>query len=210
MKNKHGYPVGTGFVLEYKGRTLAVTNDHICDLQEDAAQATYTLNGKERILALKKTHVKSPADLCLLEIQTEHSIKGLQLASRYELGEEVMAVGHPAVMPFTLSKGQLIGLHKSNTLLALILSKEDHDYCINKTGTVAVVIQGMVVCIRVSESLHTTVHGLGGSIGSPTVNFFGNVVGVIYAGNDAGWMIAVPKEDLVEMLESYLRSLEAQ
>lgn len=196
---------GSGFAIRYKGMQLVISNDHVCEVLDDRVRAD--INGKSVILG--KTNFLSSVDLCILSVASKSvNLQGLKLASSWRLGQEVMVVGHPAVMPFTLNRGQIISLAESLTLRYPIFNPIDYLNCIKHPGTEAIQHLGMTLCISKAMSLYTTVLGLPGNSGSALIDFWGDVVGVVYAGNRANWLIAVPLEDLVSVLDAYQSSLQ--
>lgn len=196
---------GSGFVIRYKGMQLVISNDHVCEVLDDRVRAD--INGKNVIL--DKTNFLSSVDLCILRVASKSAnLQGLKLASSWRLGQEVMVVGHPAVMPFTLNRGQIISLDESISMRYQIFSEEALSRCLKHPALEVLEYAGMLLCISKTTAIYTTVLGLPGNSGSALVDFWGDVVGVVFAGNKANWLIAVPLEDLVSVLDAYQSSLQ--
>ena len=60
------------------------------------------------------------------------------------------------------------------------------------------------LCIENVMALQTTVVGLPGNSGSPVVNQYGHLIGVLFAGdNQVHWSDLVPLEDIKKLLSAY-------
>lgn len=203
MHTNSGEPFGTGFLIEYNNDLLALTNDHIC---EDLPEHSIATVGTKEVY-LEKTGTKTKEDLCLLKVNNPEGLRGLTLADSVDLGEEIMAVGHPAVMPYTLNRGQVIGESTIPMPEGLIISKENYDNCI-AAGLEVRQVGFYEFCVRMRKAVFTTIKGLPGNSGSPAIDFYGNVVGVIFAVNRAMWLIMVPLASVKELLNSYSESFQ--
>lgn len=199
MHTSEGRKIGSGFLLEHNGELVAVTNNHICENIKDEAVAI-TKNDKE--IRLKKIKSSVDVDLCKLAIISDSKgLKGLKLANKIELGQELMVVGHPAVLPFTLARGQLIGYDKVPIMLGMVFDQASFDKCVKERRGFVVETMFGYICAKEYDGAYTTVMGLGGNSGSATVNFYGDVVGVVFAGNEHGWLILVPLSHIKEFLK---------
>jgi S1-C subfamily serine protease len=222
--------IGSSFQIKYKERTLTVTNHHVCSvLERDARkrarkqteqalkklkkilpeilyklaeksayarlkQAEYPIVGEmmkigdinRKVLFMSKSH-----DICFLEPTGGPAFKlcfleptggpAFKLASSYHRGERISVIGHPRGMKQSITDGRIVGEETS----ALRWLKD--------AGRI--------------RFLTTTAISYPGNSGSPAVNRYGNLVGILFA----GWSIdyvnlnyLVPLEYIKADLESYL------
>lgn len=201
ISNKEKTGGGTGFYVEApSGKTYIMTNAHICVGLRGEAYADIG----DRQVKLSIIEVSQTTDLCLLE--SVGNQQGLKVASSLETGEIMGLVGHPALMPLTLIKGELIGYMD-------VMMPVPPEFCLNNKlgGPWAVkeveVLPGIKIpfCLgEVAKAGQTTLVALGGNSGSATVNFFGNIVGVLFASrSDANWGLVVSLEDINQFLAPY-------
>src|SRR6266853_4157241 len=192
ITNETGNHGGTGFAVKApSGQVLTLTNAHVCEL---FACNLYVRSDTSLPIPLQIIEVSKVSDLCLLS--GIGRLSGLKLASGVDLGEELGLVGHPKLMPLTLSRGQLIGYAN----IAVQVSEEP---CKTEEGMYKNVMSFFgPVCVEINRSALTTIPALGGNSGSPVVNVFGHVVGVLYAGDSRdNWGILIPLEAIQEMMK---------
>lgn len=182
---------GSGFHVKTKsGDTYILTNNHVCNLANDddmvIVHDVLKRALKRRVVKRHKTH-----DLCLVEAMP--GFKGIATANSFYKGEVVTLVGHPSLRPLSLSKGEVIGSRKISLIIGFNLTKER---CFGELYSVTEFAQGNPFLIIMLEQLgvknicyadkleSTMFNGIsyGGNSGSPVVDFYGNVVGVLYAG----------------------------
>jgi hypothetical protein len=171
--------VATTFQLEYKEEQYTVTNLHVCRIPHKMKQHRRNNYNHKRI-GQDKMPISFPPlkdidlvgqyikvgdfdrqiiavsefhDLCLLE--PNPNIKAFKLASSYENGELVRVIGFPRGLSKTIRKGR-------------IFNKDEAYFPWLK---------------RTTEFVHISSIGYPGNSGSPVINKWGNVVGVLFAGN---------------------------
>jgi S1-C subfamily serine protease len=219
IRNERGG--GTGFAIKApSGATYIMTNDHVCEV---AINEVVTIFNNDGDSIQRRIIEHSPyTDLCLIE--GPPGVEGLSVGSEPEVGQIVASVGHPSLMPITLSKGEIIGRTDIVIPIAQILEEEPgmpEDF--NPPGYIRekeckkpknvieeVTLQVLIIqikqkfCLNVTKGAYLTNMVIQpGSSGSPVVNFFGNVVGVVFAGDRAGWGSAVSFNDLNRFLKNY-------
>jgi S1-C subfamily serine protease len=165
---------GTGFVVRnHKGRKYTMTNAHICRLKDKDGFLQYETEegkkGKVKVLEMYELH-----DLCVTE--PVEDLPALSVAKYLDKHESVWLIGHPGLRPLTLENGYFIDYTdinvsgackkiKVDSVLDKILKQYRLNYCTNKYKA------GYVNTIS-----------YGGNSGSPVLNKWGNVIGVLFAG----------------------------
>jgi len=191
---------GTGFFIKTpKGKSVILTNRHVCEtsLDKKTMQAGYKeelLKTRVKILKMSDKH-----DLCAIESFKKR--KGLKLANNVSIEDTVFAIGHPYLENLILSKG----IYVSENIIRLIvkINVRKNDKC---DGKLVPVPQNMFIfnmCVKKYNASRVFLYIRGGSSGSPLVNIFGRIVGVIFAGSrdDNLKNYAVPYRYVKEFLE---------
>jgi len=184
--------VGSSWQVKFQGMRLTVTNNHVCNVvqsvqrRKDRQEAQYKYyvdlvsmpveKAKKRLaqrldqirkkqyqvvgqslkignLNRKILYMSDNHDLCFLEPVGNASFS---LASGVHRGERITIIGHPRGMSQSISDGRIVG-EGSNSLNLL-----------PKAGVVKYLLSTAIAYPGVS--------------GSPAVNRYGNVVGVLFAG----------------------------
>lgn len=192
---------GTGFyITTEKGNTYILTNRHVCEATTTGKMGIVPNTGDA---IYYKTIVKKSEkyDLCVLNAPKK--AKGLGLASDVNIGETIGLVGHPKLQPLTLSRGELIG-YKHITLIDSYNPKEGEcKGTVKKAPPFYALFDIHTICLSSHYSGQITAYSRGGSSGSPLINFYGNIVGVLFAGNpqDQFESYVVPLSSVKEFLK---------
>lgn len=193
LTNKEGTSGGTGFVMKApNGKIYTITNAHVCNIPGNKLYTVLPSGKKVSFKIIKKSRI---TDLCALTPVEGYS--GLSLSDKVYIGETIGVVGHPKLMPLAVTLGELLGYAD----VAVLVSMEP---CTKDVGMYSSIITPFgYICIEtVKKAGLTTLTVRGGSSGSPVVDFFGNVVGVLFAGDELGWGIIVSLSDLRKFLNS--------
>ena len=172
---------GTGFsVKAASGNLYIMTNKHVCEagqkgwmlIKQDEGESVY-----KRIVYKDNKH-----DLCLIEGDKRFS--PLSLGYSPAKGEFIYVVGHPGLRQLTVSSGEYIGFSPVKLLDAVKTRKECRGeiYELNPMEQFFYGIE--FACIRTYVSYATTAVSYPGNSGSPVVNKYGNVIGVLFAGSN--------------------------
>lgn len=215
---------GTGFqVVGPSGTPYIVTNSHVCEYAQKAAedQNFVLVRQSNHWLKRRVLEVDGEADLCLLE--GAPGVPGLRLGSDVKIGDRVAAIGHPHLGPTTLSDGEVVAFTDTEIPHHIMQSgdvKKDKFFGASPQSCnlpknfikkqefflFGIISLGeMNVCmIKETEAIQTNVTIFGGNSGSPLVDMWGNVVGVVFAADTStNWGFAVNLGHLKHLLKDY-------
>lgn len=199
---------GTGFhVRTEKGNDYILTNAHICEMAKDGVILAVTPDGKKRmnrrVLESSDSH-----DLCLVE--PIPGMTGINLASGDpEIGELIGVVGHPALYPLTLSRGEFRGFTEIDLLAGINVKKEEcsgpkQKFIEMPEDSMEAAFGIFNVCIQSFSAGGTSAQIFPGNSGSAAVNFWGNLIGVVFAGDRRGASgFFVPLDEVKKFLLHY-------
>lgn len=199
---------GTGFVVHTdKGNDYILTNAHVCAMSTDGSVLAVTPDGSRR-MPRRIIEVSENHDLCLVE--TIPNLKGVSLAAKGPaIGEIIAVIGHPRLYPLTLSRGEFRGYTIISLLKKINGTKEEcsgaRDKFIEFPPESLESIFGVdSICITEFTAGGTSAQIFPGSSGSPSLNFYGNLIGVVFAGDRSGASgFFVPLEDVKAFLAPY-------
>lgn len=193
---------GTGFhVRSPSGKTYILTNAHVCSIEKDGEVLVTDEN--EHSMIRKVIERSDFTDLCLVE--GVPGTKGLLLGSEPKIGEIVAVIGHPKLMPTTVSRGEIIGQQEIDVIDHVIESKDDKcDLPKNRKDEMDFFFFRLPVCLIHIQAYLSNVVILPGNSGSPVVNFYGHVVAVAFAGDSqSNWGFFVTLKDVKKFLKKY-------
>ena len=197
--------VASSSQIKFKGKRYTLTNHHVCRVAarlmpkkvikrafiiqkgELYIQTTYKkitdkeLIGKKLLIgkrSLKILKLDDEHDLCLMAPDLSKSY--FKLASNYHMGERITVIGHPRGLPQTIREGRLVAYREWVA-----------PWLPNKNPIRSVMISAL---------------SYGGNSGSPILNRFGNLVGVLFAGQSGIHTEAeiVPLEAVKSFLFTYI------
>lgn len=173
---------GTGFhiVGEKTGEQFILTNSHVCEAADPKGLVLVEHNGEKiprKVLEHYEHH-----DLCLVEPLSDHE-GGIDIAGSLDKGEDTIIVGHPSLRQLTLSHGEYIGKEKIQLAKLVDSPKECDGKFVEDLMTL--IMTGKFVCLVSIQTSAISNPSYPGNSGSPVVNKYGNVVGVLFAGNRA-------------------------
>lgn len=174
---------GSGFHVEApSGKTYILTNAHVCGL---------AVNGKIKVVSAAKNitttrkviQVYDSHDLCLVE--PIDGIDGLEVANNSDVSDTIYVAGNPRLVPFSINKGEVIGRRIIEILDAVNITREECDGRYIQLDGFAAMIYGFdSVCLKERDSIEANVISYPGNSGSAVVNGYGNVVAVLFAGDN--------------------------
>lgn len=195
----------TGFIIKAKsGRMVVMTNNHVCGIAENGA-ILGDYRGDTYILKVIKSYPMN--DLCALEAPNT-ATSSLSTALYVKTGETVYMVGHPLLDPLSVRSGELSGLVKISIAVKVNPGPEECTgltyRLIDTSQTIYAFFGVNSICIRELQADSGSIDSLPGNSGSPMLNIYGNVVGVLFAGHESGTRsYSVPLFDL----KAFLRDL---
>lgn len=207
-RKTESYGGGTGFhVKAASGKTYIVTNRHVCGETGEKRDYMYVSAKDDSVVHKVKIIERYPeSDLCLLE--PIEGIEGLEVGSMPVIGQHIAAIGHPNLQPRTLTDGEVVGMESWTIAIGIVgydMKAADCRYKDTFIKTVPInPFTKAPVCFSKNFIMITTALIWHGSSGSPVVDFFGKVVGVMYAvNNDGMWGRAITVADLNALLSKY-------
>lgn len=192
---------GTGFAIEGgSGTQYIVTNKHVCEASKNGwvkIKRDDGLSAFKKILYKDKKH-----DLCLVE--GDKRLSPLDMGGRPNKGDYHYIVGHPGLRQLTVSKGEYIGFDN----VELALPSKTKESCSGQSFELSefeqLVYGAKFVCVYNYLSYGSSAIAHGGNSGSPVVNKYGNVIGVLFAGSQqAGDSYLVPGYEVERVLNNF-------
>lgn len=172
---------GTGFAITAdSGNHYIMTNKHVCEISTNGWVKIKDDNGfsvNKRIIYKDNIH-----DLCLVE--GDKRLDSLEIGGEPSKGDFMYIVGHPGLRQLTVSQGEYIGYADVPMIDDSVTIKTS---CSGKVYDLSPMDQFFMgrewICVRTFKSFATTAVAYGGNSGSPVVNKYGNVIGVLFAGS---------------------------
>ena len=193
---------GTGFFIKgTSGNMYVLTNSHVCRISSD--DVIYIKWGELNPVPRRIIAISGETDLCLIEAGFWKA-SALELAGSYSALEKVISFGFPLSFGFVSSKGVALRYGVSAILEGEIKTELD---LLNCSGPKYKIVKydGQRFCVMIINSTSTSIVTFGGNSGSPVVNFWGNVVGIIFATHvNAGyWGVIVDKDEIEDFIREY-------
>ena len=221
---------GTGFqVTANSGKSYMLTNRHVCNLSKDGTLWA-RISGFTDEHRLKILDNSRDFDLCLLE--PIPGVSGLSLGNNPAIGETIYYVGHPRLQPRTFASGEFSGFDMITVEDGIIGKHIQEKQCKSKDSFIIEMpeslqvlrqitsgsnegIEGAAslgslinstrkvrVCFHKNKGMTTTMMIYAGASGSPIVNSFGQLCGVVYAApRIGGWGYGVTMADVKTILQ---------
>lgn len=188
---------GTGFVVKApSGKSVVVTNDHICDLGEVKADSRLLIEP----FTLTKLTSDDNKDLCVMSAPA--NLSPLEVASEpAHIYQKVYLVGHPHLNQVTITSGRV----RERVVVKLDTEIEAKQCKGANLSLEKVLIFGIfeaVVCQRAFKAVDMTAEALPGNSGSPVVDSLGKVLGVLFAGSE-GASAYIDHDNLTSILSNY-------
>jgi len=199
--------IGSSWQVLYRGVRLTVTNNHVCKVLEKRRRGgainlipnlprfskkptkpekpkkpKFTLIGKSlKIGSLNRKilYVSKNHDICILE---PYGTAYFKLAKFVQRGERITIIGHPRGLPQSISDGRVVG------------SSQKEMPWLPEAGIVTV--------------LRSTAASYPGNSGSPAINRWGRVIGMLFAGYSVDYVninYLVPLDSIRSELEAFIQ-----
>lgn len=175
---------GTGFQINTPQGPKILSNAHVCEgVGGKYAMAHYT-GGKEIVRIERLDDI---TDLCLLSPVGGLSVLDLS-EDEPQLHDTIGVLGHPLLAPQTLSLGRIRG----SQIVEVVVGFLGPEGCKGPGGHSEVIF-----CLRPYVAMLTTARIFPGNSGSPAFNFWGEVVGIVFASNTVtNYGIIIPLKDI--------------
>lgn len=216
---------GTGFqVRAPSGVDYVMTNSHVCNAvnQYDAPENKGTallVDDDGNSIRRRIVAISDETDLCLIE--GAPGVSGLSLGNEPGKGETMTVVGHPHLIPITLSSGDVLGKTDVKVIdhVAAIIDNpflamqvQVNPKCdLPKNEIIEIAIPEEIgggkaqLCADVTYGAYmTSIVIYPGNSGSPMVDYWGRVVGVAFASNQSdNFGQVVSLSDIKDFLAHY-------
>lgn len=186
---------GTGFhVKAPSGRTYLITNRHVCEDSVDGQHMSVTYNESEFRVKILKTVQE---DICVLE--PIPGVRGFRTASTWQGWGKIYTVGFPGLHDYVYHEGYRMALKAATHSIRILHDgettdhwskrfdssiKEKHCNWPNQTrewfrDDSVTPPERVEMCQTTLPIIRTTMRAVGGASGSPVMNKFGQIIGIV-------------------------------
>ena len=194
---------GTGFAVEARsGKKFILTNDHVCDGVSKNDRITAS-DGKKYLIKVKAKYDKH--DLCLM--LAPKNAKPLEIAGHLDHRERIFTAGFPSISGMTTASGVALKMDEDYDLPYPLENKD----CKGKSkykvkSAMEMTLFGPVeqdICFMIAPTQLTSIRSGGGASGSPVVNKYGEVTGVVLSVSQGlGFASMVPLNAIRDFLNN--------
>lgn len=207
VTDAQGQRGGTGFYVKApSGKSYILTNAHVCALQQEGE--VWISSDRKRLTKRRIIESSVNTDLCLIEPLTAE--QGLTVSSYNYIGEILAAVGHPNLDNTTMTRGEVAYYDVIKVFDYIINNKKDEERCSMPKNRIEKVMADfglfmaeVKACLISIDSTATTIPIMPGSSGSPVINIWGHLSGVVFAINRSGWAMLVSLTEIKTFLSAY-------
>lgn len=201
ITNEAGTGGGTAFYVKGpSGKTYVMTNNHICVLVQKQKLVLHSYSGKKFPVKVIKTD--EAKDLCIIETSSK---QGLYLAQTSALYQQYHLFGNPHLYRWVHEKGEFFDIGNISLVHHIITpedSKCDEKYM--RKEMINMFFFNLEVCMTIHPSMLSNIKSFPGNSGSPILNDNGDVVGVLFAGdNRTNYGFVIPLSTVKEFLKGY-------
>lgn len=197
---------GSGVILSSTSNgSFILTNRHVCGVVKNGGLVR-TDDGKlNTVVSYKPSQTH---DLCLIQI-AENLGTGVNLAAdSLNYYEPAFIVGHPALLPTTVTAGHFSGSQIITILIGMRKCTDD-DFKDPAMGFICGLVGGLPIYESYQSQLVTATI-MPGSSGSPIFNKKGELTGLAFAGQGSlGYAMAVPPDYVRFFLNVEAKTLKA-
>lgn len=194
---------GTGIHINSPhGNTYILTNAHVCGVGKNGI--VYVTSEEGVTIPRRIIESSDFTDLCLVEAMPGYN--GLSLGSEPSIGDINAIIGHPRLMPTTVSRGELIGTAEMDVFDHEMTDNVDDkcDLPKNKIIELSSFFGLVKICVIHINAYITNIVILPGNSGSPMINKYGNLVGLAFASDgEAHWGSVITLNDIKEFISPY-------
>ena len=195
---------GTGFHIKGpSGQRYLLTNGHVCDIGKESGIVYVRFGENDDPIPRRIIEESKYTDLCLVEPMPSSTIS--ELAEKNPTpASSLKAIGHPKLLPLTITNGLMIGYKEVKVFLGLDPQPGTCDEPKHEKTQVPVFIFTVPACVLKVNAIATTIPILPGSSGSPILNSNGEIAGIAFAGDsDSNWAWVIPVSDIKKFIEKY-------